>query len=60
MTLIAGEMGSGKSRRKLLRSEDVENGEKYYGMCEKCCDAGRGNIGTLLIFYKELHRDAHI
>ena len=24
--------------------KDVENDEKYYGMCEKCCDAGRGNI----------------
>ena len=25
---------------------NVEN-EKYYGMCEKCCDAGRGNIALL-------------
>ena len=24
--------------------KDVENGEKDDGMCEKCCDAGRGNI----------------
>ena len=23
---------------------DTENDEKYDGMCEKCCDAGRGNI----------------
>ena len=22
----------------------VENDEKYDGMCDKCCDAGRGNI----------------
>ena len=24
--------------------EYVENDGKYDGMCEKCCDAGRGNI----------------
>ena len=24
--------------------KDVENDEKYDGMCEKCCDVGRGNI----------------
>ena len=24
--------------------KDVENDEKYDRMCEKCCDAGRGNI----------------
>ena len=24
--------------------KDVENNEKYGGMCEKCCDFGRGNI----------------
>ena len=24
--------------------KDVENDEKDDGMCEKCCDAGRGNI----------------
>ena len=23
---------------------DVENNEKIDGTCEKCCDAGRGNI----------------
>ena len=22
----------------------AENVKKYYGRCEKCCDAGRGNI----------------
>ena len=24
--------------------KDVKNDAKYYGMCEKCCDAGWGNI----------------
>ena len=24
--------------------KDAENDEKDDGMCEKCCDAGRGNI----------------
>ena len=24
--------------------KDVENDENIDGMCEKCCDAGRGNI----------------
>ena len=24
--------------------KDVKNDEKYYGMCEKSCDAERGNI----------------
>ena len=24
--------------------KDVENDEKYAGMCEKRCDAGQGNI----------------
>ena len=24
--------------------KDAENDEKHDGMCEKCCDAGRGNI----------------
>ena len=22
----------------------MENDEKYYGICSKCCDVGRGNI----------------
>ena len=26
------------------KGKDAENDEKYAGMCEKCCDAGRGNI----------------
>ena len=26
------------------QKKGVENDEKYYGMCEKCGDAGRGNI----------------
>ena len=26
--------------------KDVENDEKNYGKCEKCCDAGRGNIAV--------------
>ena len=26
--------------------KDAENNEKYYGMCEKGCDAGWGNIQT--------------
>ena len=33
----------------------MENDEKY-GMCEKCCDAGRGNI-EMFIFFKESHQD---
>ena len=37
--------------------KDVENDEKYGGMCERCCDAGRGNI--MLILYNDLHRDVH-
>ena len=24
--------------------KDVENGEKFDGLSEKCCDAGRGNV----------------
>ena len=24
--------------------KDMENDEKYDGMCEMCCDAGRGNV----------------
>ena len=28
------------------RGKDVENDENDDGMCEKCCDAGRGNIQT--------------
>ena len=24
--------------------KDVENDEKYDGMCGKCCDIGRGNL----------------
>ena len=26
------------------KGKDVENDEKYVGMCEKCCGVGRGNI----------------
>ena len=34
----------------------MENDEKYYGgMCEKCCDAGRGKYPK----YQELHRDVY-
>ena len=29
---------------EILIRGDVENDEKYNGMCKKCCDAGRGNI----------------
>ena len=37
--------GCGKICGKLGSEERCgENDEKYYGMCEKCCDAGRGNI----------------
>ena len=28
--------------------KNVNSDEKYDGMCEKCCDAGRGNIELLL------------
>ena len=30
--------------RYWCQRKDVENGEKYYGICEKCCDAGGVNI----------------
>ena len=36
--------------------KDVENDEKFDRMCDKCCDAGGGNVELLLIVYKELHR----
>ena len=40
--------------------KDVENDEKYDGICEKCCDAGRGLFQMyMLMCYKELHRDVH-
>ena len=26
--------------------KDAENDEKYDGVCDKCCGAGRGNILT--------------
>ena len=39
-----GGMGCGKRCGKSGTEEkDVENDEKYDGMCEKCCDAGREN-----------------
>ena len=38
----------------------VENGEKYDGIYEKCCGAGRGKNEDVLIFYKEQHRDTVI
>ena len=48
-------------QKKLLNSwdqrQDVENDEKYYGMFEKCCDAGRGSIDVCLMFGKDWHRD---
>ena len=52
-----GEMVCGESCGKLGSEEDVENAEKYDGLCEKCRAAGRGNIEVCLIFYKELHKD---
>ena len=33
-----------KAVGKRDRRKDVEDDEKYDGMCEKCCDAGWGNI----------------
>ena len=38
-----GELGCGKSCGELgLEEWCGEFDEKYYGICEKCCDAGRG------------------
>ena len=42
----------------LDQRKDVENEEKYDGMCDKCCDAD-GEISTFLDICKELHRDVH-
>ena len=39
-----GGTGCGKRCGKLGQRKDVVNDEKYDGICEKCCDAGRGNI----------------
>ena len=39
-----GEMGCGNSCGELGLEERCGNCEKDDGMCEKCCDAGRGNI----------------
>ena len=46
-------MGGGK-RCGILGSEEIGgNDVKYDGMCEKCCDDGRGNILIyMLIFTK--------
>ena len=35
----------------------MENDEKYGGICEKWCDAGRGNTGLCCYFFKESHKD---
>ena len=43
-TQYHGEMDGGKNCDNRDQKNDVENDEKYYGRCEKCCDAGRGNI----------------
>ena len=43
MTQYVG-MALGKIVGNWDQEEDVENDEKNGGMCEKCCDAGRGNI----------------
>ena len=45
-----------EERRGKMRKNE-ENDEKDDGMCEKCCDAGRGNIQVHVDTYKELHRD---
>ena len=34
----------GKDVGQWDQRKKVENDETYDGMCEKCCDAGRGNI----------------
>ena len=53
-----GEMGCGiKLWEYCDQRKDVENDEKIDRMCDKCCDAGGGNVKLLLMFYKELHRD---
>ena len=51
-----GEMGRGKSCRKLGLEERYENGEKYDGTYEKCCDAGRGHIEQYVDILREAAR----
>ena len=34
----------GKDVGNLDQRKDAENDEEYDGVCDKCCDAGRGNI----------------